>query len=194
MNYKQTGTMLMLCHFVPNLTIGAPVVQCLKKHVKGFLDCHCMVSEPQKWVKDFGKAGANQMTFHYETVENHEELCQLIRDNGMKVGMAIKPKTQIDDKIKKLCLNNLLDLILVMTVEPGFGGQKFMEDMMPKVKQLRQLCPNLNIQVDGGITCDNIHIVAQAGANVIVSGSGVYGHKDPKLAIQFMREEVKKCI
>lgn len=108
----------------------------------------------------------------------------------MLVGIAIKPKTDLDDVLFKLIDDGLVDMVLVMTVEPGFGGQKFMEDMMPKVKKLRGKYKSLNIQVDGGISVENISIVAKAGANVIVSGTGIYGHKNPAVAISEMRKQV----
>mmetsp|Transcript_60387 Transcript_60387/g.69993 ORF Transcript_60387/g.69993 Transcript_60387/m.69993 type:complete len:186 (-) Transcript_60387:134-691(-) len=180
-------------HFVPNLTMGPPIIQSLRKHTKAFLDCHCMVTDPAKWVEPLAKAGADQITFHYESnVENHEELAKKIRDSGMKVGLTIKPKTELNQHIFDLIDKGLIDNFLVMTVEPGFGGQKFMEDMMPKVKELRKRYPSLNIQVDGGITTDNINISAEAGANVIVSGSGIFGHPDPAEAIKIMRDVVTK--
>ncbi|EAS02920.2 ribulose-phosphate 3-epimerase (macronuclear) [Tetrahymena thermophila SB210] len=178
-------------HFVPNFTFGQTVVKCLRKKVKGFFDCHLMISEPQKWVKDFHNAGADQYTFHYEAVENQEQLCKEIKETGMRVGIAIKPKTQIEDKLLQLIDSNLVDMVLIMTVEPGFGGQKFMQDMMQKVELLRRKYPKLDIQVDGGIVCENIDIVAKAGANVIVSGSGIVNHADPKKAMAFMKERVQ---
>eukprot|EP00831_Metopus_contortus_P079604 TRINITY_DN7957_c0_g1_i2.p1 TRINITY_DN7957_c0_g1~~TRINITY_DN7957_c0_g1_i2.p1 ORF type:complete len:174 (+),score=45.30 TRINITY_DN7957_c0_g1_i2:102-623(+) len=117
-------------------------------------------------------------------------LCKLIRENKMLVGISVKPKTPLDEGFFKLIDDGLIDLVLVMTVEPGFGGQKFMEDMMPKVSALRKKYPKLNIQVDGGISIDNVHISAKAGANVIVSGTGIYGHKDPEFAIREIRRIV----
>lgn len=134
-------------NFVPNLTIGPPVIKSLRKHVQGFFDCHCMIKEPHLWVEDFKKAGANQMTFHYEANvgESHEKLISQIKAAGMRAGMAIKPKTVIDEKVMKILNANILDMVLVMTVEPGFGGQKFMEDQMDKVKMIRSKFPNLDI-------------------------------------------------
>ncbi|KRX08769.1 Ribulose-phosphate binding barrel [Pseudocohnilembus persalinus] len=183
-------------NFVPNLTLGPPIVKALRKQVQGFFDCHCMIQEPYKWVKDFADAGANQMTYHYEADvgTSQKDICQSIIDSGMRVGLAIKPKTQLNDEIYNLISSNLVHMVLVMTVEPGFGGQKFMEDQMDKVRTLRQKFPNLDIQVDGGIKTDNVNIVAEAGANVIVSGSGIYGHKDPKEAISTMKQIVQEKI
>ncbi|KAL4491870.1 hypothetical protein ABPG72_006125 [Tetrahymena utriculariae] len=181
-------------HFVPNFTFGQTVIKCLRNKVKGFFDCHLMISEPQKWVKKFHNAGADQYTFHYEAVENQEQLCKEIKETGMRVGIAIKPTTQIEDNLLNLINSNLVDMILIMTVEPGFGGQKFMYDMMQKVQLLRSKYPTLDIQVDGGIVCENIDIVAQAGANVIVSGTGIINHADPKKAMAFMKERVQHQI
>merc|ERR1719378_302110 len=123
-------------HFVNNLTLGAPIVKCLRKHSKAFFDCHCMVSEPGKWVDDFAAAGADGLTFHIEVAGDAEAsaaLAKRVRDAGMKVGVALKPRTEAET-VFALCDAGLIDMVLVMTVEPGFGGQSFMADMMPKVK------------------------------------------------------------
>jgi ribulose-phosphate 3-epimerase len=138
---------------------------------------------------------------------NVEDLISNIKKNNMKAGLAIKPKTLLDHTILALLDKNLFDMVLVMTVgnffltnfgdyirivEPGFGGQKFMADMMPKVKSLREQYPKLFIQVDGGIKCDNVEKVAEAGANVIVSGTGIFDHADRACAIKYMRDIVEK--
>jgi ribulose-phosphate 3-epimerase len=177
-------------HFVPNLTLGAPIVKALRQHVpNAYLDCHLMVSEPEKWVKDFSKAGASGFTFHIEATRDAGALIKAIHDVGMKAGISVKPKTPISD-VLPYC--NDADMILIMTVEPGFGGQSFMADMMPKVKELRSKFPNLDIQVDGGLAIDTIDEAAAAGANVIVAGTGVFGAKDPKAAITALRTSVEK--
>ncbi|RHZ89898.1 hypothetical protein Glove_9g184 [Diversispora epigaea] len=174
-------------HFVPNLTIGAPVIKALRQHTDAFLDCHLMVSNPEKWVDDFAKAGASLYNFHIEATDKPLELIERIRKSGMKVGIAIKPKTSIDliypfaDKI---------DLCLVMTVEPGFGGQKFMHDCMPKVKALRERFPELDIEVDGGLALDTIEEAAKAGANVIVAGTSIFKADNPKEVILTFRNIV----
>eukprot|EP01027_Heterolobosea_sp_BB2_P002109 GEZU01003179.1.p1 GENE.GEZU01003179.1~~GEZU01003179.1.p1 ORF type:complete len:203 (+),score=67.27 GEZU01003179.1:215-823(+) len=182
-------------HFVPNLTIGAPVIKSLRKHTKAFLDCHLMVSNPGQWVEDFAKAGANSITFHYEAVDKPTELIEKIVANGMKAAISIKPKTPVDVLFPILDkeLNNL-SMILIMTVEPGFGGQEFMPDMMPKVRALRERYPKLNIQVDGGLSPDTIDQAAEAGANVIVAGSAIFGAKDPAGVISTLREAVTKWL
>ena len=158
-------------HFVPNITFGAPVVQCLRKHTKAVLDVHLMVSDPRKWIPDMRAAGADIFTFHMEVEDNIDEVIAAVKESGMKVGLALKPGTPVE---KVLPYVSALDQVLVMTVEPGFGGQKFMSDMMPKVAFLRERFPSLNIQVDGGLAADTIDIAASAGANMIVAGSAVF--------------------
>jgi len=180
-------------HFVPNLTIGAPVIKSLRKHTKAFLDCHLMVSNPEKWVDDFKEAGASSLTFHIEATENSErsitsELIKKIHDAGMKAAISVKPNTPIELVFPFV---NTLDMVLVMTVEPGFGGQKFMEDMMPKVQTLRKHFPTLNIQVDGGIDPTTIERAAQAGANCVVAGSSLFKEGvDPAETIKLFRKYI----
>ncbi|KAJ3061911.1 hypothetical protein HDU98_002200 [Podochytrium sp. JEL0797] len=176
-------------HFVPNMSIGAPVVKALRKHMPSvFLDCHLMVSEPEKWVKDFASAGANMYTFHVEAHADPSSLIDTIHAAGMKAGVAVKPGTSVD---AVLPFAEKADMILIMTVEPGFGGQSFMSSVMPKVKTLREKFPNLNIQVDGGLGLgDSIEAAALAGANVIVAGTSVFAAKDPKAVIAGLRDSV----
>lgn len=168
-------------HFVPNLTWGAPVVKSLKKSVPdAFYDCHMMVSKPSQWVKDIADAGANRYCFHLEAAQESDPLevaalCQLIRECNMEVGVALKPGTSVE-AVRDFV--SLVDIVLVMTVEPGFGGQKFMPNMMPKVVTLRNAHPNLDIQVDGGLSPSTIDVAAKAGANLIVAGSAVFKKKD----------------
>mmetsp|Transcript_19883 Transcript_19883/g.50634 ORF Transcript_19883/g.50634 Transcript_19883/m.50634 type:complete len:532 (+) Transcript_19883:66-1661(+) len=161
-------------HFVPNLTWGAPVVACLRKHVPdAFLDCHLMVSNPGQWVEDFQKAGADCFTFHVEAVKPEEvlPLVEKIRAAGMKAGIAVKPGTPASALHP---YGPHVDLLLVMTVEPGFGGQSFMKHMMPKVSQLRAMFPDTQVQVDGGLGPGTIDAAAKAGANSIVAGSACF--------------------
>uniref|UniRef100_A0A8C5IK47 Ribulose-phosphate 3-epimerase n=1 Tax=Junco hyemalis TaxID=40217 RepID=A0A8C5IK47_JUNHY len=147
-------------HFVPNITFGHPVVESLRKRLgqEPFFDMHMMVAAPEQWVKPMAVAGANQYTFHLEATDNPGALIKDIRENGMKVGLAIKPGTTVEHLAPWA---NQIDMALVMTVEPGFGGQKFMEDMMPKVQWLRTQFPSLDIEVDGGVGPDTIHKCAE---------------------------------
>ncbi|KAI1730805.1 ribulose-phosphate 3 epimerase family domain-containing protein [Ditylenchus destructor] len=173
-------------HFVPNLSFGHPVVDCLRKQLGNdpFFDVHLMVTNPEQWLEPMAKAGASQFTFHLEAVND-------LGATGMKCGVAIKPKTPVESILKFV---PKLDSVLIMTVEPGFGGQKFMSDQMDKVKRLRSEHPALDIQVDGGIGVENIDECAQAGANLIVSGTGIIRSSDVKGTIQKLRESVNKAI
>lgn len=181
-------------HFVPNITLGPPLVKAVRKRIpKGtaFFDCHMMVQNPQQWVGPMADAGADQYTFHFEADGDVAETIKLIKQHGMRAGMAIKPKTPAEAVYPYL---KDLDMVLVMTVEPGFGGQKFMADMMPKVKLVRSHAPELDIQVDGGLGTDNVCCAAEAGANVIVAGTGIYGADVPAEAIKALRAAVEKAI
>jgi len=183
-------------HFVPNITIGAPVVTWIRKMFprgqkprSAVLDCHLMVSEPQRWVGDFAKAGADLFTFHIEATSGQkdengldatESLLKRVHELGMHTGLAVKPKTPIDEALGYV-ERGLVDMLLVMTVEPGFGGQSFMADMMGKVAEARRRFPTLDIEVDGGLDANTIVQAAGAGANVIVAGSSVFRVKtDPE--------------
>lgn len=182
-------------HFVPNISMGPPIIDSLRKEIPksatkaSFFDCHMMVSDPEKWVPEIAKAGGDQYTFHYESTNDPVALVKLIKSYGMKAACAVKPGTPVDVLYP---LADDLDMALVMTVEPGFGGQKFMPEMMPKVESLREKFPNLNIQVDGGLGADTIPAAAAAGANVIVAGTSVFKAQDPKKMIQLLRDAVKK--
>lgn len=183
-------------HFVPNISIGIPIIKSLREEIprsleKSFFDCHMMVSEPEKWVPEIAKAGGDQYTFHYEATKDPEALVKLIKDHGMKPACAIKPGTPVDVVYP---LAEKLNMALVMTVEPGFGGQKFMADMMPKVEALRAKYPKLNIQVDGGLGADTAPIAAKAGANVIVAGTAIFKAPDPKEMISVLRSEITSNI
>ncbi|XP_077473172.1 ribulose-phosphate 3-epimerase [Stigmatopora argus] len=180
-------------HFVPNITFGHPMVECLRKSLgkEPFFDMHMMVSKPEQWVKPMAAAGANQYTFHLEATNNPGNLIKEIRQSGMKVGLAIKPGTTVEMLAQWA---GQIDMALVMTVEPGFGGQKFMEDMMPKVRDLRRDFPSLDIEVDGGVGPDSIHKCAEAGANMIVSGSAIIGSDDPRSVIVLLRDAVVEAI
>jgi ribulose-phosphate 3-epimerase len=184
-------------HFVPNITMGPPIISALRNSVprkaeepgKYFFDCHMMVANPEQWVPEIAKAGGDQYTFHYEATKNPIELVKLIKSNGMKAACAIKPGTDVSVLFE---LAPVLDMALIMTVEPGFGGQKFMANMMPKVEELRKKFPNLNIQVDGGLGKGTVEIAAEAGANVIVAGTSVFKAENPAKMIEYLRGEVQQ--
>jgi len=176
--------------FVPNITIGAPVVKSIRKTTKMLFDVHLMIVEPIKYVEDFAKAGSDFITVHAEACENNlEETIDLIKSFGVKAGVSIKPNTPVE-VIKKML--HKLDLVLIMTVEPGFGGQKFIMDCLPKISEVKELIEkeNLNhiyIEVDGGINAETAKLAISAGANALVAGNYVYGAEDIPKAIEALR-------
>nr|POE76785.1 ribulose-phosphate 3-epimerase, cytoplasmic isoform [Quercus suber] len=179
-------------HFVPNLTIGAPVIESLRKHTTAYLDCHLMVTNPLDYVDPMGKAGASGFTFHVEvSKENWQELVQKIKAKGMRPGVALKPGTPIEEVYPLVEGENPVEMVLVMTVEPGFGGQKFMPETMEKVRVLRKKYPSLDIEVDGGLGPSTIDVAASAGANCIVAGSSVFGASEPGQVISLLRKSVQ---
>ena len=170
-------------HFVPNITIGAPVVKSLRPVTDLILDVHLMIENPEKYIDDFIKAGADIITFHYEAItpDNISDLIYKIKEKDVKAGLSIKPKTSPEDILKYL---PELDMLLVMTVEPGFGGQKFMQDCAEKIKTIKKHAPeNLIIQVDGGINNETAKICTQYGATSLVAGNYIYKSDDIKQAI-----------
>lgn len=174
-------------HFVPNITIGIPVVKALQPVTKLPLDVHLMIENPEKYVEQFAKAGADILTFHYEAVEKEEiiPLINKIKSLGVKVGISIKPKTAPQVLGEFL---PLVDLVLVMTVEPGFGGQKFMSDCADKIEYIKKYAKTeLIIQVDGGINAQTGKICTQKGATSLVAGSYIYGAADKKAAIESLK-------
>jgi ribulose-phosphate 3-epimerase len=182
-------------HFVPNISIGFPTIKSLRKKVDCFFDCHCMISDPMKYVEALSKCGGDQMTFHIESnIDDMEKLIEKIKENNMKVGLALKPKTLIDHTITKFLDKNMIDMILVMSVEPGFGGQEFMPEVVSKVKELRSAYKYLDIEVDGGVTCENVHQSTEAGANIIVSGTGIFCHPNRKEAVSYMRNSINSSL
>ncbi|KAK8937176.1 Ribulose-phosphate 3-epimerase, cytoplasmic isoform [Platanthera zijinensis] len=185
---------IMHRHFVPNLTIGAPVIESLRKNTKAYLDCHLMVTNPIDYVEPLSKAGASGFTFHVEvSKENWKEIIQRIKLGGMRPGVALKPQTAIEEVFPMVESENPVELVLVMTVEPGFGGQKFMPEMMDKVRKLRRKFPSLDIEVDGGLGPSTIDMAAAAGANCIVAGSSVFGSADPAQVISELRKSVQEA-
>ncbi|XP_076957479.1 ribulose-phosphate 3-epimerase, cytoplasmic isoform-like [Bidens hawaiensis] len=187
--------LIIVCsHFVPNLTIGAPVIESLRKHTKAYLDCHLMVTNPLDYVDQFGKAGASGFTFHVEvSKDNWLELVTRIKSKGMRPGVALKPGTPVEEVYPLVEGENPVEMVLVMTMEPGFGGQKFMPDMMDKVRKLREKYPKLDIEVDGGLGPSTIDVAAAVGANCIVAGSSVFGAPEPAQVISLLRTSVDKA-
>lgn len=175
--------------FVPNITIGPCVVQSLRPQLDIFFDVHLMIRDPYAYIDAFAGAGADLICFHYEAESDVQKTIDKIRAHGKKVGIALKPATPADTLLPYL---HQIDMVLVMTVEPGFGGQKFMHSMMPKVELLREvICSqklDVLIQVDGGIDASTIGVAAKSGVDVMVAGSAVYGKEDYAAAITALRE------
>ncbi|MCI5902463.1 MAG: ribulose-phosphate 3-epimerase [Blautia sp.] len=161
--------------FVPNISFGMPVIKSIRKESKLFFDVHLMVTAPERYIRDFVECGADSITVHVEACEDLERAIEMIRDANVKVGVSLKPATPVND------ISHLLDevdLVLVMTVQPGFGGQKYMEECTEKIRELREIAEqedlDFDIQVDGGINDETIETVIRAGANLIVGGSCVF--------------------
>ena len=172
-------------HFVPNISIGVPVVKSIRKKTDMFLDVHLMIENPDKYIEVFAKAGADLITFHYEATDNIEKTIELIKNTGKKVGISIKPKTDVEVLLPYL---EKVDLVLIMTVEPGFGGQEFMHDCAMKIPTIKEKASeNLIIQVDGGINNLTAKICKSLGANSLVAGSYIYNSSDYKKAIESLR-------
>ena len=182
-------------HFVPNISLGLPVLSSLRKNTELFLDVHLMISDPLAYAPRFCDAGADQVVFHLESDCDPAAVLAAIRAKGKRAGIALKPATPAQAAFPFL---PLVDLVLVMTVEPGFGGQKFMADMCPKVEAIRQECSRLglspDIQVDGGIDNATISQAAQAGANVFVAGSALFGKPDYAQAVAQLRGSIGAAI
>jgi ribulose-phosphate 3-epimerase len=181
-------------HFVPNLTLGLPIVEALLRSVSTPVDCHLMIDDPDRWAPAYAEAGAGSVTFHVEAANDPKALARNLRAAGSRAGAALKPHTSIEDYVDLL---PELDMLLVMTVEPGFGGQAFMAEMLPKIRRARQLTRSseldLWIQVDGGVSAETIERCAEAGADVFVAGSAVYGAADPAEACRRLREQAARA-
>ena len=175
-------------HFVPNLTIGPVVVKSIKKHSKLFFDVHLMITNPEKYWESFYKAGADLIVFHNEVLCDKKVLIEQIKKAGIKVGVSIKPKTPVNDILEIL---PSVDVVLIMTVEPGFGGQSFMNDMVPKISSLRKIIDdnkyNCLIEIDGGINDKTAKICVDAGADVLVSGSYIFAAQDPQRVLKGLK-------
>jgi ribulose-phosphate 3-epimerase len=175
-------------HFVPNLTLGLPIVEALLDHVAQPVDCHLMIEDPDRWAPGYAEAGAGSVTFHAEAVRAPIRLAREIRSLGARAGLALKPASPVEPVAELL---PEIDMLLVMTVEPGFGGQQFLDLVVPKIRRARELIRGSDaevwLQVDGGVAEDTIGICAEAGADVFVAGSAVFGAEDPDRAVAQLR-------
>ena len=174
--------------FVPNISFGMPVIESIRKCSDIIFDVHLMIDRPERYVEAFARAGADIITFHVEACEDSKSLLEKIKKLGCRAAISVKPKTAVEDIFDLL---PICDMVLIMTVEPGFGGQSFMADMIPKIKALKaevdRLGLDVDIQVDGGINAENAPVVIEAGANVLVAGSAVFKEKDRRSIIQKLR-------
>lgn len=175
-------------HFVPNISIGVPVVESIKKVCDIPFDVHLMISNPIDYVEQFAKAGADIICFHAESNSDIGDTIDKIISLGKKAALAVKPGTDIDVVLPYI---DKLWMVLVMTVEPGFGGQSFMQSTMPKIEKLRAIDPDINIEVDGGINADTVKIAAEAGANVFVAGSAVFKSENPNNTIALLKQNAE---
>lgn len=175
-------------HFVPNISIGVPVVESIKKVCDIPFDVHLMISDPINYVEQFAKAGADIICFHAESNSDIGDTIDKIISLGKKAALAVKPGTDIDVVLPYI---DKLWMVLVMTVEPGFGGQSFMQSTMLKIEKLRAIAPDINIEVDGGINADTVKIAAEAGANVFVAGSAVFKSENPNNTIALLKQNAE---
>ena len=179
--------------FVPNLSFGAPVISALRKETALIFDVHLMITDPIRYIDMFAKAGADIITFHYESCENHREVIRAIQEKGIRVGMAISPDTDFES-VKHLVSD--LDMLLVMTVYPGFGGQQLIPRTLNAVRAARTFIEendlNVRVEVDGGISEANAHLVTEAGADVIVAGSSIFGSKTPRKVMLAIRQSAEQ--
>ncbi|CAM5578301.1 ribulose-phosphate 3-epimerase [Streptomyces spiroverticillatus] len=181
-------------HFVPNLTLGVPIVESLSRATDIPLDCHLMIEDPDRWAPQYVEAGAGSVTFHAEAAAAPVRTAREIRAKGARASMALKPATPIEPYEDLL---PELDMLLIMTVEPGFGGQSFLDIMLPKIRRTRQLIAKhgleLWLQVDGGVSASTIERCAEAGADVFVAGSAVYNTDDPAAAVRMLRHQADEA-
>ena len=169
-------------HFVPNITIGPPVIEKLRKYSKSVFDCHLMISEPARYAQRFIEAGANHITFHIETEKEPVKLIEKIHSLGATVGICLNPETPVEviNTVAPLC-----DMVLVMTVHPGFGAQKFLADAARKIIEVRKLAGSgIRVEVDGGINAETVKIVVSYGADTLVAGNAIFNNKDRRAAIE----------
>ncbi|RFU39098.1 ribulose-phosphate 3-epimerase [Actinomadura logoneensis] len=181
-------------HFVPNLTLGLPIVEALLKTSRLPLDCHLMIEDPDRWAPQYAEAGAKSVTIHAEAASAPIRTLRAIRSAGARAGLGVNPATPVDGFEDIL---GEIDMLLLMTVEPGFGGQRFLDVVLPKVRRARDLIKGRDLdvwlQVDGGVSAETIERCAEAGADVFVAGSSVYGADDPAEAIRALRAQAEKA-
>lgn len=181
---------VMDAHFVPNLTLGLPVVESLLKATEIPLDCHLMIEDPGRWAPPYAEAGAHNVTFHAEATDDPIAVARDIRAAGAKAGLSVKPGTPIEPYLEIL---RDFDTLLVMSVEPGFGGQSFIPEVLQKARMVRNLVDSgelrLLVEIDGGINADTIEAAAEAGVDCFVAGSAVYGTADPAATVQKLRDQ-----
>ncbi len=186
---------VMDAHFVPNLTLGLPVVRSLLAATDITLDCHLMIDDPDRWAPGYAEAGAGNVTFHVEAAADPVQTARAIRSAGALAGLSVKPGTPLEPYLEVL---REFDTLLVMTVEPGFGGQAFLAEVLPKVRLAREQVKaghlRLFVEVDGGIADDTIAAAAEAGADVFVAGSAVYGAHDPGKAVEALRVRARQAM
>jgi ribulose-phosphate 3-epimerase len=175
-------------HFVPNLTLGLPVVEALMKHTSLPLDCHLMIEDPDRWAPAYAEAGGGNVTFHVEAAQAPVRLARALRSAGARAGLALKPATAVEPLADLL---PEIDMVLLMTVEPGFGGQRFLDVVLPKIARARRMVRDgehaVWVQVDGGVDEETIGLCAEAGADVFVAGSAVYSGSDPADVVRRLR-------
>ena len=181
-------------HFVPNLTLGLPVVESLLKHATLPVDCHLMIDEPDRWAPEYAEIGARNVTIHAEAAHAPVRTLRAIRAAGARAGLAVNPGTAVEPYEDLL---SEIDMLLLMTVEPGFGGQHFLDIVLPKLRRARTLVAergaDIWLQVDGGVHEETIERCAEAGADVFVAGSAVYGSDDPARAVQALRAQAERA-
>ncbi len=182
-------------HFVPNLTLGLPVVEAVLASTSLPVDCHLMIEDPDRWAPQYAEAGAQSVTFHVEAAAAPVRLARALRSAGARAGLALKPATPVEPYEDLL---PELDMLLVMTVEPGFGGQSFLDVVLPKLRRARQAIAGRDLdvwlQVDGGVSAQTIERCAEAGADVFVAGSAVYGADDPAKAVEALRAQAAPLV
>lgn len=182
-------------HFVPNISFGPVVMKSIRNQSKMVFDCHLMIDEPARYIKDFADAGADIITLHYEATNHLHRAIMAVKECGCKVGVSLNPATPIN--VLEYIIQDL-DMVLIMSVNPGFGGQSFIQSSIPKIRDLKNMIVeknlNVDIQVDGGVSNSTIGDIVEAGANILVAGSAIFGKGDVKSSVQQLRENAEKEI